>query len=216
MKFSTMETKVVFWLSVSVLFAFFISIALRPFLPYQARQSQDVFYAEGPVFWQIGQPAANQETDNKKSHLSNMPEPFWSLFCTILGGAISAATGFWAFHYERKAKAKMRFKIFMRIKLSKIPPVNHPIAWLSDVFYTSTRDDIRDEISKVEPFIKTHQIEALERLWSDYADPNAEQALKGGMAGFAAEFEMKKMLSVHKEENFRKFFNGLIEAVDLK
>jgi hypothetical protein len=81
---------------------------------------------------------------------------------TILGGFIAGIVGVVLSGWQRKRSAKDEFLIFISVKKGAIPQ--------KDIFefYTTTRPEIREAVSRVIPFLRYAIVQELEIAWTAY------------------------------------------------
>jgi hypothetical protein len=143
-----------------------------------------------------------------------MLDKIWELFFTMLGAALATFGGIWAAHFLRRRDAKLDFKIIISIKKGEIPHASYEKTWDSLEFYKRTKPEIRDAISRIEPFLKKNQVVALEKLWREYTTLRQEREMDGGSDGLAAKVEKGPEYPLHNEEILANFLDKFSNAVD--
>jgi hypothetical protein len=90
---------------------------------------------------------------------------------TVLGGFVACGAGFWLSAHKRCRDAKDAFLVYISVMKGRIE--TQDVA----AYYRRTKSEIRDSVSKVQPFLAKENTLALEILWREYDEIVPEQKL---------------------------------------
>jgi hypothetical protein len=93
-----------------------------------------------------------------------MSEKVWGFFLMFCGGIISGAVGLIAAWCQRKWDAASEFKIFISLKDAEIDDPSKS----AQVFYQSTKSEIRDAVFRTLPLLGKKKSGRLREVWKEY------------------------------------------------
>jgi len=98
-----------------------------------------------------------------------MSQIIQAVFFTILGGAISSASGLFIANYRRTKDAKDDFGRFVSTKIGEVPK--------RDVlgFYKSSKPAIREAVHRFMHYLKTEKRASIQSLWEEYDSVTDQQ-----------------------------------------
>jgi hypothetical protein len=95
-----------------------------------------------------------------------MSKFYETTFFTVLGGIISGAVGLFIADRQRKQDARDTFHVFISQKRAVVP--NHD----ARSFYRNTKNEIRDAVFRLRPFLNKYQKSCLDAVWVEYEQIN--------------------------------------------
>ena len=141
-----------------------------------------------------------------------MKEIYLQIFGSMLGAALAIGGGIWIAGFLRRREAIVNFRIILYVKLGEIPKKDALKNWNALEFYNRTKPEIRDAISRVEPFLTEGQITALEDLWIAYTKTQTAEDVTGGSDSLATKIE-RPWVSLHHEEILGKHIKKFLKVV---